>query len=178
MVVSEFGGDRQRRLEADLAQEIDDGTGQAPLGDGDAVRNEEANQQNGEIAEPELGEIRDREREGADELGDRPARGDPAGGSRKKRKPAVRIDQEKEYRHRKLSRDESDSDDQETSGRHDADDLADLAERARQGGWQRRGHSDRHDGKRQVEMGFRGKSKHAGRRNGGKDRQASQNEQT
>ncbi len=68
VVVPELGGKRQRRLIAHLPQQIDDGARQAPLGDGDAVRHEEADQENGEIAQAQLDEVRHRERQGAQQI--------------------------------------------------------------------------------------------------------------
>ena len=77
MVGAELGGERQRGLIAHLPQQVDDGAGQAPLRDGDAVRHEETDQQDGQVAQAELDEVRHRKRQGPDQLRDRPAQGDP-----------------------------------------------------------------------------------------------------
>ena len=108
---------------------VGDRARQSPLGDGDAIRNKDADQQNGNIGEPGLGKIHDGEGKGADELSNRPAPGNPLTKFLDERKLPPHVHEQDEYHRRQLSGRIGNDDHQQAAGRNDADDLAELPDR-------------------------------------------------
>ena len=126
MIMPEFGRQRQRHLKAQSPQQAGDGARQSPLRNGDAVRDEDADQQNGEIGKADLGKIHHRKREGANELSDAPAPGNPATKTADEGKLPPHVQRQDVYRRCDLSCDIGNDNDQQAAGRDQADDLADC----------------------------------------------------
>ena len=112
------------------SKQTDDGARQSPLNDGNAVRDEGADQQDGNVTKPNLGKIHDGEGKGAYKLRYGPAQANPPAKIPDKRKLTPHVEKQDVGQCRDLSRDVRNDDNEQASGCDYSNNLAKLTDRS------------------------------------------------